>query len=246
MLIEQSAYTNLWRRVSPVAKGVFAFAGIVAACVAKNPVFSFWVAVFMVAVALFGAGIRPLIYLRVAAPALGFLCISTLSLAVSINFHAGIPSLSFDGNQSAVIIQVCGRSLAGLTSLLFLALTTPLTHIIAMLRFFKTPDILLDIMVICYRTLFVFSGTVHETITAQSARLGYATVALSIRSLGALAANLTVDVWQRSSALNIAAMSRNSNGSFRFMEQSFSNTKRDILIASTAAVCMIIMAVSVS
>jgi len=245
MLIEQSAYSNRWRQVSPVAKGVFAFGGIMAACVAKNPLFPFWIAAFMVAVAIFGASIPPLRYLRIAVPALGFLCTSALSLAVSINFHDGAPSLSFDGNQS-VIIQVCGRSLAGLTSLLFLALTTPLTQIIAMLRLFKIPDILLDIMVVCYRTLFVFSETVHETVTAQSARLGYATLPGSIRSLGALAANLTVDVWQRSCALNIAAISRNSNGSFRFMEQSFSNRTREVSLSLTIGVCMIIIAMVVS
>lgn len=241
MLIEQSAYSNRWRAASPVAKGVFAFAGIVAAFVAKNPAFSFWVAPFMTATAIFGARIPLSRYLRVAAPALGFLLLTSLSMAVSIRFHNATPSLSFDWNQS-VVTQVCGRSLAGLTSLLFLALTTPLTHIIAMLRFFRTPDILLDIMVVCYRTLFVFSETIHETMTAQSARLGYRNIPVSIRSLGALTANLTVDVWQRSCALNTAAMSRNSNGSFRFMEQTFSNATRDIGLASTCGLCMIILA----
>lgn len=242
MLIEQSAYTNLWRYVSPVAKGVFAFAGIVAAYLAKNPAVSFCIAALMVAVAILGARIPPFRYLRVAVPALGFLLISALSLAVSIRFHGLIPSIIVEKSQYQLILQVCGRSLAGLTSLLFLALTTPLTQIIAMLRFFKAPQILLDIMVVCYRTLFVFSETVHDTITAQSARLGYATIQVSFRSLGALVANLTVDVWQRSCALNTAAMSRNSNGSFRFMGQSYNNSTRDLCIASAAAICMMVIA----
>lgn len=242
VLIEQTAYTNRWRQVSPIAKGVFALAGIMAAFVAKNPAISFYIAIFMVAVAVFGARIPLFRYLRVAIPPLGFLLVSTISLAISIRFNGFIPSIILEKSQFSLITQVCGRSLAGLTSLLFLALTTPLTQIIAMLRFFKTPDILLDIMVVCYRTLFVFSETIHETMTAQSARLGYATIPLSFRSLGTLAANLTVDVWQRSCALNTAAMSRNSNGSFRFMEQNYNNLTRDLCIALTAGICMIIIA----
>ena len=37
MLIEQSAYANRWRPVSPAAKGVFALAGFVAAFAARTP-----------------------------------------------------------------------------------------------------------------------------------------------------------------------------------------------------------------
>ena len=37
MLIEQAAYGNRWRRVSPAAKGSLALAGLLAAFVAATP-----------------------------------------------------------------------------------------------------------------------------------------------------------------------------------------------------------------
>ncbi len=72
MLIEQSAYTNRWRQVSPAAKGIFALCGIVAAFAAATPVAACSIAVVLCIVTVLGAGIPPGRYLRVATPALLF------------------------------------------------------------------------------------------------------------------------------------------------------------------------------
>jgi cobalt/nickel transport system permease protein len=233
VLIEQSAYTNRWRRVSPAAKGLFSLCGLVAAFAAVTPITACGIAAVLCAVTVFGAGIPPLRYLRVAAPALLFLALSTLSLVVSLKIGDSVGDLSLHLARTELlrVAQVCGRSMGGLTSLLFLTLTTPLIDIIALLRRLKAPEVLLDIMVLCYRTLFVFSESVHDTITAQSARLGYATARLSMRSLGGLVANITVQVWQRSQALHLAAMARNNDGPLRFLEHSYPHSTRDICIA---------------
>jgi cobalt/nickel transport system permease protein len=121
-----------------------------------------------------------------------------------------------------------------------------LIDIIALLRRLKAPEVLLDIMVLCYRTLFVFSEAVHDTITAQSARLGYATVRLSMRSLGGLVANITVQVWQRSQALHLAAMARNNDGPLRFLEHAYPNTARDICVALSTGTVLVALSVVIS
>ena len=241
MLIEPFAYTNRWRRVSPAAKGLFSLCGLVAAFAAAIPVTACGIAAVLCAVTILGAGIPPGRYLRVAAPALLFLAVSTLSLAVSLKIGGSVGDVSLHLAQTeyAKVAQVCGRSLGGLTALLFLALTTPLIDIIALLRRLKAPEVLLDIMVLCYRTLFVFSEAVHDTITAQSARLGYATARISMRSLGGLVANITVQVWQRSQALHLAAMARNNDGPLRFIEHNYPNFTRDICIALGGGIVLV-------
>lgn len=245
MLTEQSAYTNRWRRISPVAKGCFSLCGTIAAFAAGSPRTALLIAFIMAATAICGAGIPVLRYLRVAAPALFFLSASALSLVISLDFGSSIRELTFHPAVTELprIAQVCTRSLACLTALLFLALTTPLSDIISMLRRCKVPDTLLDLMVLCYRTLFVLSEAVHDTITAQSARLGYATFRLSLRSLGGLVANLTVQVWQRSQAMHLAALARNNDGALRFLENSYANASGSISIAATAGGLMIVLAV---
>ena len=246
MLIEQSAYTNRWRRVAPAAKGVFSLCGMVAAYAATTPATACGVAAIMCAATVLGAGIPPQRYLRVAAPALFFLAVSVLSLAVSLKIGAtaGNFSLHLAPTKMGRVAHVCGRSLGGLTSLLFLALTTPLSDIISLLRRCKLPDTLLDLMTLCYRTLFVLSETVHDTITAQSARLGHATITLSLRSLGGMVANLSVQVWQRSQALHLAALARNNDGALRFLEPDYPDSPRAIALAVFSGLALILLAAS--
>ena len=248
MLIEQSAYTNRWRQVTPAAKGLFSLCGLVAAYAAATPAGACGIAAALCAVTVLGAGIPPLRYLRVAAPALFFLAVSALSLSVSLKIGYSLDdvSLQLARTEFQRVAQVCGRSLGGLAVLLFLAMTTPLIDIIALLRRIKAPDVLLDIMVLCYRTLFVFSEAVHDTLTAQSARLGYVTFRISLRSLGSLIANITVQIWQRSQALHMAAMARNNDGPLRFIEHTYPQSARDICVALGGGLALIALAMVIS
>ena len=245
MLTEQAAYSNRWRRVSPVAKGCFSLCGIVASFAAASPRTALLIALILTAITIFGAGIPVGRYLRVAAPPLLFLSTSALSLLVSLGSGepaGGVP-FHLATAEFPRIAQVCSRSLACLTALLFLALTTPLPDIISLLRRCKVPDTLLDLMTLCYRTLFVLSESVHDTLTAQAARLGYANLRLSFRSLGGLVANLAVQVWQRSQALHLAALARNNDGPLRFLENSYADSPRNISVALASGFFIITLSV---
>ena len=244
MLIEQSAHSNRWRWVAPSAKCSFSLCGIIAAFAAPSPRSAFLVALILAFTAMVGAGIKPFHYLRVAAPALFFLATSSLSLLISLDFgQSGAPSLHPALGELPAAAQLCGRSLACLSALLFLAMTTPLSHIIALLRRYGVPDTLLDLMTLCHRTLFVLSEVIHETMTSQSARLGYATATHSLRSMGGLIANLTVQVWQRSQTLHLAAMARNNDGALRFLEHHFERSLKQNGIAAVAGVALITLTV---
>lgn len=214
---------------------------MVAAFTAGSPAAALAVALAMSCVTILGAAVPLLRYLRVAAPPLLFLLASGLSLAVSLDFGSANSGMTLHPATAEYpgIAFVCCRSLACLTALLFLALTTPLADIISLLRRCKIPDTLLDLMTLCYRTLFVLSEAVHETITAQSARLGYATFSISLRSLGTLVSNLIVQVWQRSLALHIAAQARNNDGALRFLENSYTGSRLSISIAAVAGGLMV-------
>lgn len=246
MLIEQSAYANRWRQVSPAAKGLFAASGFVAVFAANSPLTAAIVTALLVAASWLGAGIAPGRYLRVAAPALFFLALGSLSLAFSLDVSDGAAQLQMAPGGRHKLAEVGSRSLGALAALLFLVLTTPLIDLIALLRRLKAPELLLEIMVLCYRMLFVFSAAVHETLTAQSARLGYATPRLAMRSLGGLAANLTLQVWQRAQALHVAAQARNNDGPLRFLEPTFAHSRRDCAIAALAGGGLIALAVGLA
>lgn len=248
MLIEQSAYANRWRKVTPAAKALFALGGFVAAFVARAPHAAVAIAGILAVTTLAGPAIPAGRYLRVALPALLFLALSCLSLAVSLdlgNETDGV-ALHLSSAGTGKVAEVGARSLAALAALLFLVLTTPLIDLIALLRRLRVPEILLELMVLCYRMLFVFSEALHDTLTAQSARLGYATPRLALRSLGQLTANLTVQIWQRAHGLHVAAQARNNDGALRFIEPAFACARRDVALAGIAGGALVALAIVLS
>lgn len=243
MLVERHASANRWRQVTPAAKGLFTLCGFVAVFSAPRPAVAAGLALVLAAVTLVGAGIPLTSYLRVAAPALLFLAVSALTLLVSLNLSGPDgPALRTAPGEAHRAAQVCARSLGGLAALLFLGLTTPMNDIIALLRRLKTPEVLLDLMTLCYRMLFVLSEALHDIRTAQAARLGYATNRLALRSLGILAANLAVQVWQRSHALHQAALARANDGPLHFLEPDYPRSRAGLAIAALAGSGLIALA----
>lgn len=243
MLIEQSAYANRWRQVSPAAKGSFALAGLAAAFLAATPAHGLGVMLLLAVGATLGAGVPLRLYLRVAAPPVGFLMLSCLTLIVSIRFDAaGQAAWQLAPDALPRIATVAARSLAALAALLGLVLTTPLPDLIALLRRLRTPEVLLDLMVLCYRMLFVFASAMQDTLTAQQARLGYCSTRQSLRSLGLLAANLAVQTWLRARGLHQAALARNGGGPLRFMTPDYPHAGRDQLVALGAGAGLIFVA----
>jgi len=243
MLIEQAAYRNRWRTVSPQAKLVLALAGWLAAWLAGTPQAALAVALVLLLLTCLGAGVSFTLFLRAAAPAAGFLLLSCLSLMVSLSPAENTGSgLSLQWSPAAwpqVALLAC-RALASLTALLGLALTTPLPDLLGQLRRWHCPAVLLDLMVLCYQTIFVLLRTLQEARLAQQARLGYARPALSLASLGQLVAHLVLQLWQRAHHLQAAALSRNGGssdgnfGSVRLLPGNRRHTRRDTLLALLA------------
>lgn len=242
MLIEQCAYNNRWRRVSPVAKGAFASCGIMAAFLGSTPRTTIILAVLMTAITVLGAGVPLRSYLKVALPELLFLVIAVATLAVSVSWNGHLRFRLVNGAELHHVAQVCGRSLGSVAALLFFCLTTPMTDIIALLRWLRFPEVFLDIMTLGYRTVFVFLEVICETRTAQSARLGYATPRLAMCSLSILAANMTIQVWQRSVDLHHAALARNNDGPLRFLEGEFHHSVRNVCAAAVGGSVLIVLA----
>ena len=241
MLIEASVYANRWRQTAPEVKAVFALMALAAAFAASTPLRAALIAGALVLVLCLGARVRWTLLCRAVWPPLLFLLPAVLPLACSLDFHEGA-SLHWLPLGWTPVLQLLGRSTAALLALLFLALTTPMGDLIALLRRAHVSETLLDIMVLCYRSLFVLTSAWHDIRTAQTARLGDATPRHSLRSLGALTASLTLQVWQRSHDLHRAAQSRNQHGPFRFLAAEFPPSRRALTCAVLGGLALLALA----
>ncbi|WP_303784627.1 cobalt ECF transporter T component CbiQ [Azovibrio restrictus] len=239
MLIDRCAHASPWRRISPAAKGLFALAALLGAYLAPSPGLALGLASGLALLTLAGARVPLPDYLRAAAPALGFLALGCASLLFSLGGPEGFsPRLLPEALDPAV--RLGARSLAALAALLFLVLSTPLPHLIALLRQLRCPEVLLDLMALCYRMLFVFACVFRDGRTAQAARLGHAGAWRSLRSLGLLAAGLLPQVWLRALELHQAAQLRLGDGPLRFLAPNFPRARQELAWAAATSLGLLL------
>lgn len=87
------------------------------------------------------------------------------------------------------------RTLGGMSALLFIALTTPMTDLFVVMRQCRLPAVLVELCMIVYRTIFILLDQLVQRYHAQVMRLGYSTRRESIRSLATLCGAVFITSW---------------------------------------------------
>ncbi|WP_411053578.1 CbiQ family ECF transporter T component, partial [Tritonibacter sp. SIMBA_163] len=82
------------------------------------------------------------------------------------------------------------RAIALTSCLYFILFTVPFVEIIRVLRDFRCPPLITELLVLMYRFIFVLTDTVMEILTAQQSRLGYGNWRVGMRSLSLLIGQL--------------------------------------------------------
>lgn len=250
MLVDSCAYGNRWRFLHPAEKGLLAGLALLAALAARSPLAALMVFACMAALTVGGAGIPLRIYLRLLLLPAGFLLAGVASLAVS--FGGGeIPLGTLPGLNWSIFLSQAGltqaalafcRSLGAVGALYFLALTTPMTEIIGLLRRLRVPALFLELMLLAYRQIFVFLQIAQDMRTAQASRLGYATTGNSFRSLAALGANLYLRVQQRSRLLHRSLLCRGYEDDLRWLEREYPRSRGTLLPAAAVGAALLSLA----
>jgi len=239
MRIDAAAYACHWQCVTPAAKALFALAGIAAAWLARSPGTLAVLALLSMFATLAGARVPVRTYFAIAAAPLGFLLLSCLTMLATPAEGGGwrwAPELL------PTVAHIALRSLAALAAVLGLVLTTPMPDLLALLRRLRVPELLLELMALCYRMLFVLRHAWDEGNTAQAARLGHSGLRQRWRSMGLLAGQMAVQVWQRAAALQLAADARGCRGSLRFLPSAFPHARRQLALSLLASTLLLAIA----
>jgi cobalt/nickel transport system permease protein len=228
--VDRAAHLNRWRHGSLTEKAALALGMLLLAIVLPPGPAAPMVAVVMTTAALAGARVPAKIWLACAAAPLGFLLAGAVSLAVQIDAH-GV-SLAPGGFMASA--RLVARSFAALTCLLFLALTTPATDLIAGLRRLGLPAEISEIALLMYRFLFLLGDTAMAMDSAQAARLGHVGAKRRLRSLGLLIANLLPRALDRARRLEVGLAARGWDGEMRVL------SKRAKISAPALAVVLLV------
>lgn len=169
----------------------------------------------MIVATLAGARVPAKIWLACAAAPAGFLFVGALSLAVQVDAHG----LGLAPGGFAAATRLVARSFAALTCLLFLALTTPATDLIAGLGRLGLPSEIAEIALLMYRFLFLLGDTAMAMDAAQAARLGHVGARRRLHALGLLIANLLPRALDRARRLEVGLASRGWDGEMRVLSR---------------------------
>lgn len=251
--IDAYAYGNRWRQVHPGEKGLFTLLSLIAALLSRTPLIPFVIAAIMTVLTIRGAGIPWREYLRLTVIPVLLLLWSCLALAVSFSGRdlpvVNIPALHLTISLSRLgMVQAelaLARSLGASLSLLFLALTTPMTEIMGLLRSLGAPGLLIELMTIAYRQIFVFLEIASQIRAAQEARLGYASARLAMKSLAGLAGNILIRSLCRARRNHQGLLARAYDSELLFLSPLHSWSLRNLIGAATAGAALITLALMV-
>ena len=218
-LIDRVAHTNRLSTRSGVEKVAFAL-GMLVLAVALPPWPGDVIVLTVLVVATVGFARVPVgSYVKLLTAPLAFLVAGVLPLLVSVRFGGPwVLHLGLAADGPALALRVTLRSMAGVSCLLFLALSTPVPQILAVLRSAGVPAVVTEVALLVYRYIWVFVDTVTSIRVSQASRLGYRSLPSSYRSLAMLSASFFGQTLARARATEYGLEARNWQGELRVLD----------------------------
>ena len=130
-----------------------------------------------------------------------------------------LPSFTLSITRESInqgIFVFC-RVIGGMSAMIFIALTTPMTDIFIVFRQCRIPEVVIDLMMIIYRTIFILLDQVIQIYNAQVMRLGYSTWRESIHSFASLCGAAFIASWEAGEDLIRAMDARCYDGKFALL-----------------------------
>jgi cobalt/nickel transport system permease protein len=114
-------------------------------------------------------------------------------------------------------VLVFCRIIGGMSAMIFIALTTPMTDLFIVFRQCRVPEVVIDLMMIIYRTIFILMDQVIQVYQAQVMRLGYSTWRESLYSFASLCGAVFIASWDAGEDLIRAMDARCYDGKFALL-----------------------------
>ena len=162
-------------------------------------------------------------YLKLLSIPLIFMIMSILAIIISIStektdmltyFTVGSTYIGISKFGLMNALRILSRSIACLTCVYFLMLTTPFNQLIKVFKKLHIPDNVIEIAMLIYRFIFIFLEEVQEIYKSQEMKLGYMGMRNSYNSLGLLLNMLYKRMMKRYEDMSIALDMKLFDGKF--------------------------------
>lgn len=227
ILFDKLAYSSPIRQKSPALKSLFSVGSLIVCVTFREPVVCLLIFLGMMAATLRFACLSPSRYFRLLLGPAVFLALSSVAILFVLSDTPpqllAIPVFSrYLGISSASFVhwaQLMAVAFSSVSCLYFLILTTPITDLLTVLRRLHCPWLLLELMLLIYRSIFVLLDIADAIQTSQNCRLGNRSFRSKLSCMGQMLSVLLVRSLKRSSLLYDAMESRLYDGQIRVLEE---------------------------
>jgi cobalt/nickel transport system permease protein len=228
--IDKLSYISKLRIVNPMEKFIFAIITMLLSIYLNNILISVIVIILMGFITVYKGKIPLSSYLILMLIPLSFLIIGVITIAINIGantneslFSFSILNVEFGCTVESIIesVKVLFRSLAAVSCLYFLSLSTPIVELLSVLKKLKVPKLFIELMSLIYRFIFIMLETINMIYISQNSRLGYSNLKTSYNSLGKLIGSLFLSSYKRSQDMYTALESRCYDGDINVIENTY-------------------------
>lgn len=226
--IDRFAYNNRIRRLDPAVKAGFSLIMILVCLGFDRPYVSAAALLLILILSVSLAGLPLRSFLKILAGEAAFLILSVVPIAVSIvrpSAAEPVPvfplKLLITRDSALNALNLLTRTLACISAMNFLSMTTPVVDLIDLAGRLRVPEIMIDLMTLIYRFIFTLFDCLERMTAAKESRLGFRSLRTAFRSAGEIAANLFLETYRRSRKLQVSLESRCWDGAFRVIPQTY-------------------------
>lgn len=251
MMIDKLAYSSPWRYKSTSLKCSFAIGTLLICVAVRSFIISLVILAVMGCLTVKYSRASLSHYMKMMMWPVAFLILGTIAILVDLaDKPIGIVQIAVGGKYlvittQAVIyaVRLILVSLASVSCLYFLILTTTMLDMISALRRIHCPWLVIELMTLIYRFIFVLLDSALAITTAQNCRLGNKDLKTSIQSMGNMLATLLVYAIRKSSVLFDAMEARCYDGKIHVLTEYEPAAKKEIALVMAYLLCLLALAI---
>lgn len=230
ILIDQYAYTNELRYMSPKIKAMIGVSFLLLSMIIKLKSILICIMMLMSLLIVCVAKIDLKNYIKLVKIPCYFLFIgiglnlinigfNSESMLCSVNIKGLYIGTSIDSINTSLYILI--RSMSCLSCVYFIFLTTPFNDLMLLLKKMRLPNTVIELSMLVYRFIFIFLEEVMDIRKSQQLKFGYIDLKTSYKSFGMLASILFKRMMIRYDDLSISLDIKLYNGEFHIVGEEY-------------------------
>lgn len=239
--IDVYAYQSPLRKYDPVLKVLFSLLLLVL-CLAENKItVSVCLLVSMLVLNVWKNRVGLWEYLKLLGVPLVFILLGCAAIAAEAGRGPEGWYLHVTGESVRTAAETAVRTLGCVSILYFLALSTPVWEIASVLRRFKVPKLMTELMNMIYRYLFILMDVQFRLKNSAESRLGYQDFSTSCYTFGSSIGSLFILSLKKAGMYYDAMEARGYDGELKFLEEEKKNSSLFFLAGAAYLAFLVIV-----